>query len=162
MSPSFGSSTCGRSWCSTGGPLSHIRWRSCGQCQGFHHHAYRRGAWALLGRRYGYVNARRVSRDHPERRQSCADGAGVELELSTTRSWSCASPGTSRCSPTTGRTSSGSRPPPSTWQWPPSAPLMIRFESVMRERGTDFGTMFARQLWNMSFDYSFLDVFIQH
>ena len=99
MSPSFGSSTCGRSWCSTGGPLSHIRWRSCGQCQGFHHHAYRRGAWALLGRRYGYVNARRVSRDHPERRQSCADGAGVELELSTTRNWSCASRGTSRCLP---------------------------------------------------------------
>lgn len=27
-------------------------------------------------------------------------------QLSTTQSWSCASPGTSRCSPTTGRTSS--------------------------------------------------------
>ncbi len=44
----------------------------------------------------------------------------------------------------------------------PERATMIRFESVMRERGTDFGTMFARQLWNMSFDYAFLDVFIQH
>jgi len=44
----------------------------------------------------------------------------------------------------------------------PERATMIRFDSVMRERGTDFGTMFARQLWNMSFDYAFLDVFTQH
>ena len=31
----------------------------------------------------------------------------------------------------------------------------------MSVRGTNFSTMFARQLWNMSFDYEFLDVFIQ-
>ena len=39
---------------------------------------------------------------------------------------------------------------------------MIRFEPVMRERGTDFGTMFARQPWNKPFDYELLDAFIQH
>ena len=31
----------------------------------------------------------------------------------------------------------------------------------MSVRGTNFSTMFARQLWNMFFDYEFLDVFIQ-
>lgn len=29
---------------------------------------------------------------------------------------------------------------------------MIRFEPVMRERGTDFGKMFARQPWDNPFD----------
>lgn len=32
----------------------------------------------------------------------------------------------------------------------------------MRERGTDFGTMFARQPWSKPFDYELLDAFIQH
>ena len=39
---------------------------------------------------------------------------------------------------------------------------MIRFEQVMRERGTDFGTMLARTPWNNPFDYVLLDAFIQH
>jgi hypothetical protein len=39
---------------------------------------------------------------------------------------------------------------------------MIRFEQVMRERGTDFGMMFARQPWDKPFDYGLLDAFIQH
>lgn len=30
-------------------PFSHIRWRRSALCQGFHHHAHRRCAWALLG-----------------------------------------------------------------------------------------------------------------
>ena len=44
----------------------------------------------------------------------------------------------------------------------PERATMIRFEPVMRERGTDFGKMFARQPWNMPFDYELLDAFIQH
>ena len=32
----------------------------------------------------------------------------------------------------------------------------------MRERGTDFGTMLARQPWNKPFNYELLDAFIQH
>lgn len=44
----------------------------------------------------------------------------------------------------------------------PERATMIRFEPVMRERGTDFGKMFARQPWNKSFDYELLDAFIQH
>ena len=32
----------------------------------------------------------------------------------------------------------------------------------MRERGTDFGKMFARQPWDKPFDYELLDAFIQH
>ena len=44
----------------------------------------------------------------------------------------------------------------------PERTTMIRFESVMRERGTDFGKMFARQPWNKPFDYELLDAFIQH
>lgn len=44
----------------------------------------------------------------------------------------------------------------------PERATMIRFESVMRERGTDFGTMLARQPWNKPFDYELLDAFIQH
>ena len=44
----------------------------------------------------------------------------------------------------------------------PERATMIRFESVMRERGTDFGKMFARQPWNKPFDYELLDAFIQH
>ena len=39
---------------------------------------------------------------------------------------------------------------------------MIRFEPVMRERGTNFGKMFTRQPWNKPFDYELLDAFIQH
>ena len=44
----------------------------------------------------------------------------------------------------------------------PERATMIRFEPVMRERGTDFGTMLARQPWNKPFDYELLDGFIQH
>ena len=44
----------------------------------------------------------------------------------------------------------------------PERATMIRFEQVMRERGTDFGTMLARQPWNKPFDYELLDAFIQH
>ena len=44
----------------------------------------------------------------------------------------------------------------------PERATMIRFEPVMRERGTDCGKMFARQPWNMPFDYELLDAFIQH
>lgn len=43
----------------------------------------------------------------------------------------------------------------------PERATMIRFEPVMRERGTDFGKMFARQPWNKPFDYELLDAFIQ-
>lgn len=43
----------------------------------------------------------------------------------------------------------------------PEFATMIRFEPVMRERGTDFDTMFARQPWNKPFDYELLDAFIQ-
>jgi uncharacterized protein ydhG len=44
----------------------------------------------------------------------------------------------------------------------PEHATMIRFEPVMRKRGTDFGKMFARQPWNKPFDYELLDAFIQH
>ena len=44
----------------------------------------------------------------------------------------------------------------------PERATMIRFEQIMRERGTDFGKMFARQPWNKPFDYELLDTFIQH
>lgn len=44
----------------------------------------------------------------------------------------------------------------------PERATMIRFEPVMRERGTDFSNMFARQPWNKPFDYELLDAFIQH
>ena len=44
----------------------------------------------------------------------------------------------------------------------PERATMIRFEPVMRERGTDFGTLLARQPWTKSFDYELLDAFIQH
>jgi len=44
----------------------------------------------------------------------------------------------------------------------PERATLIRFESVMRERGTDFGMMFARQPWDKPFDYGLLDAFIQH
>ena len=44
----------------------------------------------------------------------------------------------------------------------PERAIMIRFEQVMRERGTDFGTMLARQPWNKPFDYELLDAFIRH
>ena len=44
----------------------------------------------------------------------------------------------------------------------PERATMIRFEPVMRERGTDFGKMFARQPWNKPFDYELLDAFIQN
>ena len=44
----------------------------------------------------------------------------------------------------------------------PERATMIRFEPVMRERGTDFGKMFARQPWTKPFDYELLDAFVQH
>ncbi|SIA68938.1 Uncharacterized conserved protein [Mycobacteroides abscessus subsp. abscessus] len=44
----------------------------------------------------------------------------------------------------------------------PERATMIRFEPVMRERGTDFGTMLARQPWDKPFDYELLNAFIQH
>ena len=44
----------------------------------------------------------------------------------------------------------------------PERATMIRLESVMRERGTDFGKKFARQPWDKPFDYELLDAFIQH
>ena len=43
----------------------------------------------------------------------------------------------------------------------PERATMIRFEQVMREHGTDFGTMLARQPWDKPFDYELLDAFIQ-
>ena len=43
----------------------------------------------------------------------------------------------------------------------PEFATMIRFEPVMRERGTDFDTIFARQPWNKPFDYELLDAFIR-
>lgn len=44
----------------------------------------------------------------------------------------------------------------------PERATMIRFEPVMRERGTDFSKMFARQPWSKPFDYKLLDAFIRH
>ena len=44
----------------------------------------------------------------------------------------------------------------------PERATMIRFKQVMRERGTDFGVMPARQPWTKPFDYELLDAFIQH
>ena len=44
----------------------------------------------------------------------------------------------------------------------PERATMIRFESVVREHGTDFGTMLARQPWTKPFDYELLDVLIQN
>lgn len=44
----------------------------------------------------------------------------------------------------------------------PERATMIRFEPVMRERGTNFGKMFARRPWNKPFDYELLDTFIQN
>ena len=44
----------------------------------------------------------------------------------------------------------------------PEHATMIRFEQVMRERSTDFGTMLARQPGNKPFDYKLLDAFIRH
>ena len=39
---------------------------------------------------------------------------------------------------------------------------MIRFEPGIREHGTDFGKMFARQPRNKPFDYEIFNAFIQH
>lgn len=44
----------------------------------------------------------------------------------------------------------------------PERATAIHFEPAMRERGTKFGKMFARQPWNKPFDYEFLDAFIQY
>ena len=44
----------------------------------------------------------------------------------------------------------------------PERATRIRFEQVMRERGTDFGTMLTRHPWNKPFDYKLLDAFIRH
>ena len=43
----------------------------------------------------------------------------------------------------------------------PERATMIRFEQVMREHGTDFGTMLARQPWTKPFNYELLNAFIQ-
>ena len=44
----------------------------------------------------------------------------------------------------------------------PERATMIRFESVMRERGTDFEKRVAHQPWDKPFDYELLDAFIQY
>lgn len=44
----------------------------------------------------------------------------------------------------------------------PERATMIHFEQAMRERGTDFGTLFAREPWRKSFDYELLDAFVQY
>ena len=44
----------------------------------------------------------------------------------------------------------------------PERATMIRFEPVMRERGTDFGKKVAHQPWDKPFDYELLDAFIQY
>ena len=44
----------------------------------------------------------------------------------------------------------------------PERATMIRFDPVTRERGTDFGKMFARQPWAKPSDYKLLDASIQH
>ena len=44
----------------------------------------------------------------------------------------------------------------------PERATMIRFEPVMRERGTDFEKRVARQPWDKPFDYELLDAFIQY
>nr|WP_314768344.1 DUF1801 domain-containing protein [uncultured Actinomyces sp.] len=44
----------------------------------------------------------------------------------------------------------------------PERATMIRFEPVMRERGTHFGKKVAHQPWDKPFDYELLDVFIQY
>ena len=44
----------------------------------------------------------------------------------------------------------------------PERATMIRFEQVMKERGTNFGKMFARQPWDKPFDYELATAFIEH
>ena len=44
----------------------------------------------------------------------------------------------------------------------PERATMIRFEPVMRERGTEFEKRVARQPWDKPFDYELLDAFIQY
>ena len=44
----------------------------------------------------------------------------------------------------------------------PERATMIRFEPVMRERGTDFGKKVAHQPWDKPIDYELLDAFIQY
>lgn len=44
----------------------------------------------------------------------------------------------------------------------PERATMIRFEQVMKERGTNFGTMLARQPWDKPFDYELATAFIEH
>ena len=44
----------------------------------------------------------------------------------------------------------------------PERATMIRFEPVMRERGTHFGKKVAHQPWDKPFDYELLDAFIQY
>ena len=44
----------------------------------------------------------------------------------------------------------------------PERATMIRFEPVMRARGTDFEKRVARQPWDKPFDYELLDAFIQN
>ena len=99
---------------------------------------------------------------HPERRQSGADGAGVnwaaehypELELRIAWNQSMFTHhgtyiiGFSAASKHIGVA--------------PERATMIRFEPVMRERGTDFGKKVAHQPWDKPFDYELLDAFVQH
>ena len=44
----------------------------------------------------------------------------------------------------------------------PERATMIRFEPVMRERGTDFGKKVAHQPWDKPIDYELLNAFIQY
>ena len=44
----------------------------------------------------------------------------------------------------------------------PERATMIRFEPVMSEYGTNFGTILTRLPWHKPFDYELPDVFIQH
>ncbi|SPT54811.1 iron chaperone [Schaalia odontolytica] len=44
----------------------------------------------------------------------------------------------------------------------PERATMFHFEPVIRERGTDFGKMFARQPWDKPFDYELATAFIEH
>ena len=44
----------------------------------------------------------------------------------------------------------------------PERAAMIRFEPVMRKRGTDFGKMLARHPWDEPFDYELATAFIEH
>ena len=44
----------------------------------------------------------------------------------------------------------------------PERATMLRFEPVMRERGTDFGNRFARPPWTQPLQYELIDAFTPH